>query len=141
MVTAWASDRVALPQALALSIRQAAVAAHPAEACGLLLGEDSTCIIDVTLAPNVAGDPERQFEIDPAHLFYWQRAARARGLAITGCWHSHPNGTTAPSPLDMAGAGWPGLLWLIVGGGAMQLWRAGDGAFCPLHLVSHPPGG
>lgn len=119
----------------ALSILGWAAAAHPLEACGLLLGLAGGPIGEATLARNVADTPAHAFEIDPAHLLQWQRRARADGRRIIGCWHSHPDGRLEPSAADHAGALWPGLLWLIVGDGAMRLWRPVPEGFVAVPLV------
>lgn len=119
----------------ARAIRAATQAAIPLEACGLLLGSASH-ITRATLARNVAAEPDRRFEIDPAHLLGMQRAAREAGLAILGCWHSHPNGRPAPSRHDAAGAATVGWLWLIaVPGGGLTLWRWSGSGF--LRVACH----
>jgi proteasome lid subunit RPN8/RPN11 len=54
---------------------------------------------------------------------------------LIGHYHSHPNGPAEPSPRDLAAAE-PGRLWLIIGGGAARMWRAGDGAFHEIPIVT-----
>jgi desampylase len=93
------------------------------EICGLLLGTGDR----IEAAPrcrNVAADPARRFEIDPAELLATHRAARAGGPAVIGHYHSHPTGDPAPSRQDAADAAPDRSLWLIVGGGEARLWRA-----------------
>lgn len=105
--------------------------AYPAvEVCGLLLGHGDL----VSAAPpcrNVAVDPARSFEIDPAALIAAHRAARSGGPAILGCWHSHPSGVALPSRTDAAAALELGWWWLIVGSGAIACFRAVAGG--PIH--------
>jgi desampylase len=101
----------------------AAAAAHPLEACGLLLGE-GTAIDLATHAANVAAHPATRFEIDPAHLLAAHRAARAGGPEILGYWHSHPSGTAMPSPIDAAMADPDGRIWAIAAMGAIACFRA-----------------
>ncbi|MGL1446678.1 Mov34/MPN/PAD-1 family protein, partial [Vibrio parahaemolyticus] len=55
-----------------------AARAHPHEACGLLYGTGER-IDDAEIVANVAADPARGFEIDPAALFAALRAERAGG--------------------------------------------------------------
>ena len=96
-------------------------AADPHEVCGLLLGEAGR-IAESRPAANVAPDPARHFELDPAVLIAAHRAARAGGPQILGHYHSHPGGVPVPSATDAACAVADGSLWLIVGGGVTRLW-------------------
>ena len=91
--------------------------------CGLLFGT-ADAIAAVQPCRNVAADPSRWFEIDPAALLAAHRAARIGGPAIVGWYHSHPNGLAMPSPRDAASAAPDGMLWLIAAGGALRAWRA-----------------
>ena len=103
-------------------------AAHPArERCGLLFGTVDR-VSGVSLCANVAADPSRTFEIDPAALFAALRAERAGGATLVGYWHSHPSGDVRPSATDTAMAVPDGKLWLIVSGDAIGVWRAADHA-------------
>jgi len=98
--------------------------ADPAcEQCGLLFG-DSVRVADATPCANVATDPARTFEIDPAALFAALRAERTGGPKLIGYWHSHPSGDVRPSATDAAMAAADGKLWLIVAGEAFAVWRA-----------------
>lgn len=120
-------------------IHRAAIIAAPDEACGLLFGGGER-IDRASVAANIAPDPRRHFEIDPAALFAALRAERAGGESIAGYWHSHPAGDTRPSVTDAAMAQGDGRLWLIVAGGAADLWRAVEhgklhGRFDPVQLA------
>jgi len=112
----------------------AAQRAHPHEACGLLLGHDGT-ICDAQPCANIAAQPERQFEIDPAALIAAHRAARAGGAQVLGYFHSHPTGIAAPSATDAAMAARDGRIWAIVGDATVTLWRDGPSGFEPLSYV------
>ncbi|HEY8947566.1 MAG TPA: M67 family metallopeptidase [Rhizomicrobium sp.] len=99
--------------------------AFPRECCGLLEGTRNGETFRITAlhpARNLSPDSDR-FEIDPADHFAALRAARANGLAIVGCYHSHPNGKGEPSLRDTEGAWDQGFLWLIgaVSGGAVSV--------------------
>ncbi|MGC6399207.1 M67 family metallopeptidase [Sphingomonas sp. FW199] len=100
--------------------------AAPHEACGLLFGSVDR-VTAWSATPNVAADPHRHFEIDPAALIAAYRAERAGGPAIIGWWHSHPGGDPSPSLTDAAMAVPDGRLWLIVGAGGVAAWRASNG--------------
>jgi proteasome lid subunit RPN8/RPN11 len=120
----------------------AAAAAMPSEACGLLLGAGDR-IERATIAANVASDRARRFEIDPAHLFAAHRAARGGGGTILGYWHSHPSGLAEPSATDAAMADADGRIWVIVAGRCIRWFRAVPhgalhGRFDPIEAVFDP---
>ncbi|MDF0489334.1 M67 family metallopeptidase [Sphingomonas sp. H39-1-10] len=96
------------------------------EVCGLLFG-DHTRIAWAEPCANVADDPARTFEIDPAAHFAALRAERAGGAKLIGYWHSHPSGDVRPSATDVAMAAADGKLWLITAGSAIGVWRAEGG--------------
>lgn len=92
-----------------------------AEVCGLLIGVDGRVECLVT-ARNVAADPARSFEIDPATLLATHRSAREDGQRVIGHWHSHPNGRREPSARDAARATDNSQIWLIVAGEEITAW-------------------
>lgn len=105
-----------------MTIRGDCAARAPQEACGLLLGTRER--IDRALpAANIAADPARRFEIDPAVLFAAHRAARTGAPAIVGCYHSHPRCNADPSATDAAQAFDDDWIWLIVGADAEKAYR------------------
>lgn len=108
---------------LVRQILEAAAATPHEEVCGLLFGTTDT-ILRAQPCRNVAADPARWFEIDPAALIAAHRATRSGGPAIVGWYHSHPTGLAQPSPRDAASAAPDGMLWLIAAGGALRAWRA-----------------
>ena len=107
------------------------------EICGLLLGRGDRITGQIPAA-NVAENPARRFEIDPAVLLTAHRAARLGGPGVLGHYHSHPSADLAPSLCDAQAAHADGALWLIVSGGSHALWRAGSdglhGCFSPVAL-------
>jgi len=110
-----------------------AAATPEREVCGLLFGSADR-IEAAEWTPNVADDPGRMFEIEPASLFMAIRLERQGGPQLIGHYHSHPNGSTEPSPRDLASAE-PGKYWLIIGGGEARLWLAGLGAFSEAQMI------
>ena len=110
------------------------------EICGLLLGSDGI-VEKIQPCANVADEPARRFEIDPAALFMAHKAARrGEGAVPIGHYHSHPTGSAEPSVCD-AQAAEPGSIWLIAGGGQIRAWIARSGGerhdmFDELTLVS-----
>lgn len=116
------------------AIRSHAAAEAPREACGLLFGT-AALVDDVMAAANVADDPARRFEIDPAALFAAIRAERGGGPTLAGYYHSHPGGNAEPSATDRAMAAADGKLWLIVAGEVVTAWRAGEDGFERVELI------
>ncbi|MEQ6335027.1 M67 family metallopeptidase [Sphingobium sp. MK2] len=105
----------------------ALAAAAEDEVCGLLLGAAAGQIMAIAPAANVAADPARHFELDPAALIAAHRAARSGGPNVIGHYHSHPSGVAIPSATDAACARPDGSLWLIVAGNEARLWIAQAG--------------
>ena len=108
-------------QALA-AMRAAAAAAHPHEACGILLGEGAR-ITQARPAANIHPAPHTHFDIDPQALIDAHRAARDGGPQVLGYYHSHPTGDPVPSVTDRAMAAGDGRVWVIIGAGEVRLWR------------------
>lgn len=133
--------RLFLASPVRTTLLEAAAAVDPREACGLLFGvavADGLAIRSASVAANVAADPERFFEIDPAHLFAVQRAARSGGPRPVGVWHSHPQGPARPSAADRAGVTRADWVWLIVAGQELSAWRPDAEGFAPLGLLDLP---
>jgi len=99
------------------------LAAAPQEICGILFGRDGR-ISARRAAKNVADDPQRHFEIDPATLIAAERGQRSGGEPILGYYHSHPTGTVVPSITDAGSAAPDGRVWLIVNGQEAAAWHA-----------------
>jgi len=92
------------------------------ECCGLLRGAGDI-VAAVELAQNVAADPTRHFEIDPAALISAGKDVRSGGIPVLGFFHSHPNGVAAPSPTDVAHAAPDQHIWLIIANRAITAWQ------------------
>lgn len=84
--------------------------AYPEEACGLVVRAEGGGLEAVRVR-NVAADPRRHFEVDPAPVLDALRAGRLHGI-----YHSHPDGPGEPSAEDVANASpWGGdLEWTII---------------------------
>jgi proteasome lid subunit RPN8/RPN11 len=119
---------------IATLIAEAASSA-PAECCGILLGKGR--IEEARPAANIAADPLRHFEIDPAALISAHRHARGGGLPVIGYYHSHPTGHPVPSSADCEHAGGDGSVWAIVADGAVAFWRDGASGFEALSYQVH----
>lgn len=111
-----------------------AAASPTAEICGLLVGTGNR-VLRLVPARNVAADPARSFEIDPATLLATHREARGAGQQVIGHWHSHPNGRAEPSARDAARATDNGQYWLILAAGTLTAWRPVSGGPGPARFV------
>ena len=114
-------------------ITAAARDASPAECCGVLIGRRDL-VVGAVPTPNLSTDPNR-FSIDPQAHIATRRRARARGLAVTGFFHSHPHSAPEPSETD-ADATYQGHLCAIVGvvdgEYELRLFRLTGGLFVPV---------
>lgn len=138
--------RVRLTPAQLQAIERAAEAAYPEEACGLLVGRSEPGggwhVKAVEASANVAGPPRaRRFEVDPKLRLRLERALRESPDSIVGVYHSHPNGSAAPSETDISMIFEPDMVWLITAvadgrAGATKAYKpTEDGAaFQPLGL-------
>lgn len=110
--------RLIIDRKLIGRLKNRAAAAGSEEICGFLLGnsDDETAIVTrLVESPNVARDPARTFEIDPAIHFGIRRRLRQTNDEIVGVYHSHPKGPPVPSRRDLERAP-PGeeWVWLIL---------------------------
>lgn len=112
------------------SLLAEAARAAPLECCGLLLGHGER-IEQVQPVANVADDPARRFEIDPAALLAAHKSARQGGPELIGYYHSHPEGHPLPSATDCEHASGDGRVWAIVAAGGVTFWRDGEQGFVP----------
>ena len=91
------------------AMADAAEAAYPAEACGLIIGRGKGQLVRVTAvvpAPNLLAASGDRFELDPAVRIRVERDLREAGGKdrIIGHYHSHPDGSADPSAADRAAA-------------------------------------
>lgn len=128
-----------LPAVWQAALRVQADVAYPDEACGLILGRPGVAD-ELVACGNVAADPRRHFEVDPADLFRCYRAVRGTGRAVLAVYHSHPDGPAVPSATDAARAWDKDLVWLLIDGGGGRAgtiagWRPTDTGFVPATLT------
>ena len=72
----------------------------PNEAAGLLWMTSKGVIVAQDAVANAHPDPRRSAMIQIADVTALTRAAAARGLRLSGAYHSHPNGKSSLSPQD-----------------------------------------
>jgi proteasome lid subunit RPN8/RPN11 len=130
-------------------MQEEARAAHPLEACGLLVGRrdvDAITIEDLVMSANLAdGDRRRRFMVDPQLHFETLRSLRGSAREVIGVFHSHPNGEPYPSDSDAEMALEAEFVWVIVAVGEDRKTRArvhlalGDGGgFTAILLAIEP---
>lgn len=109
---------IAISRELLDGILRDATDAYPEECCGLLIGARRDDRIDVGRTRPARNchphDRRRRYEIDPQFAFDAFRQAHADGWSVVGFYHSHPDGTTAPSQTDRDES-WHDMIYLIIG--------------------------
>lgn len=122
----------------------AAEAAYPQEACGLLAGRHlpngTVEVLRAHASANLGRAPNR-FEIDPR---LWVDLARAFGKGptrIVGLYHSHPDGPAQPSAIDLEAAWGEELVWIIVSVAPREAnlndARGGQAIHVTAHILDH----
>lgn len=113
-----------------------AAATPEREVCGLLFGVADEEVTTIRPCANVAADPAKTFEINPASLIAAHKAQRSGGPVLIGCYHSHPNGAGEPSLRDRKAAGGKQRLWLIIADNRIRAWiLEGDGTYEEVGIV------
>jgi proteasome lid subunit RPN8/RPN11 len=107
------TSTVTIARAVLAEVVVHALAAKPAECCGILIGS-GTSVIEAVAARNIADRPTR-FLIEPQDHIDAVRRARERRLEVLGFYHSHPHSAATPSATDLEQASYPDHLYLIVG--------------------------
>ena len=64
--------------------------------------------------PNIADDRPHRYVMDPASQIAALRDIRESGRELFAIYHSHPNSAALPSTIDLAEAGYPEVLYLII---------------------------
>jgi len=84
-----------------------------AEVCGLIGAGDNQALSCYPV-PNCAEDAAHRYRMEPGHQIDAMRRMREQGHRLFAIYHSHPTGSAAPSAIDIADAGYPDALYLIV---------------------------
>jgi proteasome lid subunit RPN8/RPN11 len=88
--------------------------AHPGEEiCGLISARDGAPRRAIPV-PNVAAQSEYRYAMDPAGQIAALRRMREAGEELLAIYHSHPASPAAPSTIDIAEAGYPDAVYLII---------------------------
>lgn len=128
-----------LPESAWNRLLTEAQTSFPAECCGLLEGVRTVSEVRVTTVhptANVAPDPLTGFLIDPEAHFRLLRVLRGSGRGVVGCYHSHPNGRSGPSPRDRATSCEDGFAWVIIATGVKSRLAAFQSpGFAPMEIA------
>ena len=128
---------VRIPLRLSRRLRKLAVAGHPHEVCGLLVGTvdgRASVVTRITEARNLAVERlSDRYTLDPTDFLRADAEARRDGLEILGVWHTHPDHPARPSATDLEAA-WEGYTYLILSvrrGGVVdaRAWTLETGSF------------
>lgn len=136
--------RLVLPEPLAEELGERGRAAHPGEACGVLVGRTRgrDRIVDrIVAAENRWEGRDDRYLVDPGILRRLMDEEDGGGGRVLGFYHSHPDADPVPSETDRELA-WPWYLYLIVpvrgdGAGPARAWEleGPDGAFTERRVV------
>ncbi|MES1926512.1 M67 family metallopeptidase [Salinisphaera sp. T31B1] len=83
------------------------------EVCGFVGTRDGEPV-ELYPVANVAADPAREFDMDPAQQIDALRRMREAGQTMGAIYHSHPSAPPEPSVADLDGLGYPDALYLII---------------------------
>ncbi len=86
----------------------------PNEVCGLLAGRASAPDVEVVYRCRNSAESPVIYEVDSLDLLKADRDAEARGLQITGVYHSHTHTEAYPSPTDQRQAPDPEWHYVVV---------------------------
>ena len=92
-------------------IRHAA-SCFPSEACGLLGGKDHR-LLQVFSVKNIEKDPKR-FQMDPVQQVQTFKKVEEMGLELLAIYHSHPDGSSQLSQIDIDNFFYPGVYSIIL---------------------------
>jgi proteasome lid subunit RPN8/RPN11 len=106
-------DTLRLPRRIVNQLLDHARAGAGREICGLIGARDGLARRAVPVA-NVAPRPEYRYAMDPAGQIAALRAMREAGEDLLAIYHSHPASPAAPSTIDIAEAGYPDAIYLII---------------------------
>jgi len=132
-----------LTQADIARMGAAVQARYPEEGCGILLGMWGGHVVrasELVPADNIAATHRRtsSYQLDWHALLRALARMRDTGLELIGFFHSHPDGTGAPSAVDLRGAS-RHLIQVIVPvsrgrAGAPRAWRFHAGRAEPVSI-------
>ena len=103
---------IRIPQSIHDDMIAHAREGFPLEVCGILGGADDTVSAIYRMTNTDASN--EHFMMEPKEQFAVVKDLRARGLAMLGIYHSHPESPARPSEEDIKLALTPDVSYLIV---------------------------
>lgn len=104
---------VRITQAVKSAMESHAIAARPAECCGLLSGQNGL-ITGLHQLRNEADKPEVRYFASPEDLFAAMKRIRASSQKLIGIYHSHPRSPAYPSVADVQMAFYSEAVYFII---------------------------
>lgn len=102
-----------LPRRIVNQLLDHARASTGQEVCGLISARAGGASRSIPVA-NTASYPEYRYRMDPAGQIAALRQMRDAGEELLAIYHSHPSSPAAPSATDIAEAGYPDAVYLII---------------------------
>ncbi len=104
---------VEIPRFLVNQLLHHAQSADGKEICGLISSKEGQPV-RVYPVRNIASIPQCRYQMDPAEQIDALRRIREKGEELFAIYHSHPASPARPSAIDIAEAGYPEALYLII---------------------------
>lgn len=112
-----AKEIISLPRTLSNALMSHAQHGDSDEVCGLISRRSDPTRADEYRhhpIPNIADDRPHRYIMDPAEQIAAMRDIRENDRELFAIYHSHPSSAAQPSATDMAEAGYPETLYLII---------------------------
>lgn len=90
------------------------VSCVPEEACGLLIGDYATGLVDHVVPTENVAHSAMVYTVDPSAFLKADREAAKQGFDVIGVYHSHTHTEAYPSPTDVGQAPDPGWHYVLV---------------------------
>lgn len=108
-----AAGALRLPRRIVNDLLDHARALPGQEVCGLISARDGVASRSIRVA-NSAPHPASRYRMDPHGQIAALREMRDTGEELLAIYHSHPASPAAPSAIDIAEAGYPDAVYLII---------------------------
>jgi [CysO sulfur-carrier protein]-S-L-cysteine hydrolase len=114
MESAMNAQDILLPRKLTNQLLHLAQISPNAEICGLVGANAGGMPVNCYPVNNSATTPENRFLLDAGQQIEAIKQMRDKGESLFAIYHSHPSAPAQPSPTDIAEAGLPEALHLII---------------------------